>query len=41
MDWEAIELADGTGKNGNGNGNGKHKDPERNGKHGGNGGLFD
>jgi DNA gyrase subunit A len=37
MDWEAIELADGTGKNGNG----KHKDPERNGKHSGNGTLFD
>jgi DNA gyrase subunit A len=35
MDWEAIELAAGNGKNGNG----KHKDPERNGKHGGN--LFD
>jgi hypothetical protein len=35
MDWEAIELAAGNGKNGNG----KHKDPERNGKH--SGGLFD
>jgi DNA gyrase subunit A len=34
MDWEAIELAAGNGKNGNG------KHPERNGKHSG-GGLFD
>jgi DNA gyrase subunit A len=36
VDWEAIELAAGNGKNGNG----KHKDPERNGKHSG-GNLFD
>jgi DNA gyrase subunit A len=35
MDWEAIELAAESGKNGNG----KHKGPERNGKHGGN--LFE
>jgi hypothetical protein len=34
-DWEALELANGNGKNGNGK-----KDPERNGKHG-SGGLFD
>ena len=33
-DWEAIELAAGTG-------NGKPKSPERNGKHGGNGTLFE
>jgi DNA gyrase subunit A len=39
-DWEALELAAGTGNGKNGNGS-KHKDPERNGKHTGNGTLFE